>query len=97
MGKNFYTSGEWNVICDVCSKKIKAAEAKHRWDGFIVCPEDFETRHSQDFVRAKQDKITVEFVRPIPDELSTNVTYITMYCQGGYLEPYDTYIQDPSL
>ena len=72
MSKNRYVSGQWNVICDVCGKKIKAGEAKHRWDGFIVCPSDFEQRHSQDFVRARQDKISVPFTRPIPTLIFTD-------------------------
>ena len=66
MAKNYYVSGEWNLICDVCSKKIKASDAKQRWDGLIVCPSDFEHRHPQDYVRAKTDKITVPFTRPRP-------------------------------
>jgi len=64
MSKNYYVSGEWNVTCDVCAKKIKSSQAKKRWDGLIVCPEDFEPRHEQDFVKPRQDKITVPFVRP---------------------------------
>lgn len=35
MSRNYYISGQWNVICDVCGKKIKAGKAKQRWDGFI--------------------------------------------------------------
>ena len=66
MSKNHFISGEFNLTCDVCSKKIKAHEAKHRWDGLIVCSDDYEVRHSQDFVRARQDKITIPFSRPIP-------------------------------
>lgn len=69
MKKNYYISGEWNLTCDVCSKKIKAHEAKHRWDGLIVCADDFEHRHEQDFVKAKTDKITVPFQRPIPPDV----------------------------
>jgi len=76
MKKNYFISGEWNITCDVCSKKIKANEAKQRWDGFIVCEKDYETRQPQDFVRARQDKISVPFTRPIPAFLSTNVDYI---------------------
>ena len=72
---NYYISGEWNLICDVCGKKIKAGEAKHRWDGFVVCPSDFEYRHEQDFVRARQDKISVPFTRPRPADVFTNITY----------------------
>lgn len=69
MKKNHFISGEWNLICDVCSKKIKAHEARQRWDGFIVCPDDFENRHPQDFVKANTDKLTVPFVRPRPPDI----------------------------
>ena len=90
MSRNKYVSGQFNVICDVCGKKIKAGEAKHRWDGFIVCPSDFEQRHSQDFVRARQDKISVPFTRPIPPLIFTNVNYPfywdTQYCVEGYID-----------
>ena len=72
---NYYKSGEWNLICDVCSIKYKAGKAKHRWDGFIVCPNCYEQRHPQDFVRTKQDKISVPFSRPIPQEIFVIVPY----------------------
>ena len=68
MKKNYYIAGEHNLICDVCSKKIKTHEGKLRWDGFFVCKEDWEPRQPQDFVRAKVDKITVPMIRPIPNE-----------------------------
>ena len=89
MAKNYYISGEWNVTCDVCSKKIKASDAKQRWDGLIVCPSDFEHRHPQDFVIAKQDKFTVPFSRPRPPDVFTNVSYPlyvdTNYVLDGYI------------
>ncbi len=84
---NYYKAGEWNGICDVCGKKIKAGEAKHRWDGFIVCPSDFEQRHSQDFVRARQDKISVPFSRPIPTFVFTTVGYPLYVDDGYYVNP----------
>ena len=58
-----YKSGDWNLICDVCSKKVKAATTKERWDGFRVCNGCFETRQSLDFIRSRQDKISVDFAR----------------------------------
>lgn len=85
MSKNHFVSGQWNTTCDVCSKKIKSGEAKQRWDGFIVCPDDYEMRHPQDFVRARQDKITVPFSRPIPPLIFTNVTYGQMYVYDGWV------------
>ena len=59
-----YKSADWYIMCDVCNLKIKASRSKHRWDGFIVCDGCFEQRHSQDFIRVRQDKITVPFQRP---------------------------------
>jgi len=76
MAKNHYVSGEFNVTCDVCSRKIKASESRQRWDGFRVCLDDWEPRHEQDFVRARQDKISVPFTRPIPALVFTDVVYI---------------------
>lgn len=76
MSKNYYLSGEFNVTCDRCSKKIKAHKAKHEWTGFIVCEDCFETRHPQDFVKAQTDKITVPFTRPIPTYVFVEVPYI---------------------
>jgi hypothetical protein len=69
-----YDSGQFNLYCDVCKKKIKSSEAKHRWDGLIVCPDDWEQRHPQDFVKAKLDKIAIPFSRP-----TEVITYDTQY------------------
>ena len=89
MSKNYFISGEWNLICDVCSIKYKAVKAKHRWDGFIVCPNCYEQRHPQDFVRTKQDKIAVPFSRPIPQEIFVVVPY-NLYIDEQYFV--DNYI-----
>ena len=91
---NYYKAGEWNVTCDVCSKKIKAGQAKKRWDGFIVCPDDYETRHPQDFVKGKQDKIVVPYSRPIPTLVFTSVSY-TLYWESRYTV--DGYIEGDTI
>lgn len=85
----YYKSGDWNVICDICSKKIKASESLKRWDGFVVCEDDFEQRHPQDFVRSKEDKISVPFTRPRPTDVFVPVNYILYwdetYTKEGYI------------
>lgn len=90
MKKNHYVSGEFNVTCDVCSRKIKASDAKQRWDGFIVCGDCYETRHPQDFVKAQTDKISVPFTRPIPEYIFTTVAYNYYwdipYTAEGYID-----------
>ena len=73
--RNYFKSGSWNITCDRCSKKTKADEIKKEWTGFLVCPVCFEHRHPQDFVRARQDKISVPFTRPRPVDVFTNILY----------------------
>ena len=68
-----YVSGDWNLLCDVCAKKIKASKSKERWDGFRVCHACFEPRHPMDFIRARTDKITVPFTRPQPTDTFVGV------------------------
>jgi len=80
--KNYYESGLWNFTCDRCGKKLKAQEAKHEWTGFIVCGCCFEQRHPQDFVRARQDKITVPFQRPIPELVFISIMCTALTKQG---------------
>lgn len=64
-----YKSGDWLLLCDVCAKKIKASESKERWDGLRVCKDDWEPRHSMDFLRVRSDKISVPFIRPQPEDV----------------------------
>lgn len=59
-----FVAGEWNAICDVCAQKYKSGEMKKRWDGLMVCPNDWEPRHPQDFLRAVPDRQAVPWSRP---------------------------------
>ena len=58
-----YTSGDWKAICDICGRLFKASLLKKRWDGFQTCPDDFEIRQPQDFVRGVLDKQSTPWVR----------------------------------
>jgi hypothetical protein len=77
-----YIPNDWNAICDSCGKKVKASQLRQRWDGFMVCKDDWEPRHEQDFVRARQDKISVPFVRS-PTEIFVVVDSLA-YWDAGY-------------
>ena len=52
----FEPGNHW-VECEVCASHIRTFDAKRRWDGLTVCPDDWETRHPQDFVRTRYDNI----------------------------------------
>jgi len=45
--------GAWNATCDACGRKYKSTQLRKRWDGFMVCEREWETRQPQDFVRAR--------------------------------------------
>lgn len=64
MAQDFYRPGGWNAICDMCGRKKKNDELRRNWRGLYVCPEHWEERHPQDFVRAKVDRVAPEWTRP---------------------------------
>jgi len=59
-----YTRGLWLVICEACGRKYKNTELRQRWDGFMVCEDDWEPRQPQDFVRGVADYQAPPFTRP---------------------------------
>ncbi len=88
-----YKSGDWWITCDVCQRQVRASESKHRWDGFIVCSDDFEERHPQDFVRVKPDNYAIPFSRPEPTDTFLDVPYIDLYCFDDYIVDQDNYVE----
>lgn len=69
MPGTYFSSGKWNIICDVCGFKFKSNEVKRRWDGLIVCQNDFEHDHPQKFIRVKADGLPVSPIRERPEEV----------------------------
>jgi hypothetical protein len=64
--KNYFKSGEWNFICDVCGFKKKISEGRKRWDGLLVCLEDWETDHPQKYLRVRETGTAVSIIRDEP-------------------------------
>lgn len=62
-----YKPGDHLAVCDRCGFTLLASEMKKTWDGLFVCPEDWEPRHPQDFVRSKSDRQSVSNPRPYPE------------------------------
>lgn len=59
--------GDWNARCDRCGKKMKGSQLRETWQGYKVCPEHWEPRQPQDFVRGIVEHPTPPFVRDPPD------------------------------
>ena len=62
MRDTWWSSGQYNAICDVCGFKLKNTDLQRRWDGLMVCEQDYEIQHPQ------------ERIRPIPDQQKPQVT-----------------------
>lgn len=78
-----YKAGQWNALCDVCGFKFKSSELKKRWDGLMVCHDDFEQDHPQKFLRVQEDRQSVPWARP-RNENDILVTVCYIYNQSGY-------------
>jgi hypothetical protein len=84
---SYFQSGTWNLICDVCGKKIKAADSKKRWDGLIVCQKDFEFDHPQKFLRVRSDPKAVPYNRHEALDQFVTVNYAdTVYVFPVYMD-----------
>ena len=70
-----YDAGDNWVTCQVCGFDLYASESIYRWDGLLVCPDDNEPRHPQDFVRARQDKIAADVTNTDSTDVVIEVTY----------------------
>ena len=62
--QNWLKLGDYNVVCDSCGRKFKASTMRKRWDGLLVCKEDFEVKHPQLSLKVHGDKQTVPIPRP---------------------------------
>ena len=85
----------YNAICDVCGFKFKAAQLRKRWDGYMVCSHDYETRHSLDFYTTRNDTHLLPWTRsdsdgidvspfPTPDPVGHSHTSVAGYAVAGF-------------
>jgi hypothetical protein len=67
--------GDWNALCEVCGFKYKGSMLKKRWDGLMVCKDDYETRHPQDLIKIPKEDQSVPWTSPEPDDTFITLTY----------------------
>ena len=85
MGRADYLAlGDWNAICDACGRKRKGSTLQLQWNGLRVCPEHWESRHPQDFVRALPESPTPAFVRQPADVM---IDFLFCTVQGSTAIP----------
>jgi hypothetical protein len=85
MGRADYLElGDWNASCFVCGGKRKASTMRRHWQGYWVCPEHWEPRHPQDFVKGVQDVQTVPWSQPKTDTFVQGALCSTYSSIAGY-------------
>ena len=62
--RNYFVSGQWNVICDRCGLKHKSNQVRLEWTGLRVCKLCWETRHPQDLIRVPKEEVAPPWTRP---------------------------------
>lgn len=63
---DYLALGDWNAVCFECGRKRKASTLKKHWQGYYVCPEHWEPRQTQDFVRGVPDTQQPTWTQPMP-------------------------------
>ncbi len=76
MHGDWYKPGAWNAICDICGFRFKSDQLKKNWKGLMVCEADFETRHPQEFIRVRPERISVPWVRPEGEDQFLRICWI---------------------
>lgn len=81
---DFLQLGDWNAVCYECGRKRKASMLKRHWQGYYVCPEHWEPRQPQDFVRNVPDVQTPPWAQPMPADVFNYVcTYYSVQGIAG--------------
>lgn len=66
--RDYFKLHDFNVICDVCGFKFKGSELIKRWDGLMVCREDWEPRPQQEYIRGIKETFSTPYSRPEPQD-----------------------------
>jgi hypothetical protein len=61
-------------------------EVRKRWDGLIVCPSDWESKHPQLSIRIPKERIGVPFARPGPEDVFATGTECTLWGRSAYAD-----------
>lgn len=74
----YFALGDSNGVCDVCGFDYKQSQLRKRWDGAMVCNQDWESRHPQDQIKPRSERSNVKNARPRPEHRFLEVGEITV-------------------
>ena len=80
----YFKKGAFNAICDICGRKYKSNQMKERWDGMMVCRQDFESRHPMDFFKARIEDLSIPWNRHEQSDVFVDVPFINLSLLPNY-------------
>lgn len=84
MSRPYLKLGEWNAICDICGLEFKSSALRKDWRNLMVCKDDFELRHPQDFLRVPKDNPSIPWARPESEVFVAPACYL--WTQSAYAD-----------
>lgn len=78
MRKPWWEEGDYNALCDGCGFKFKASELRERYDGMMVCSEDWEPRHPSERSLSIRSPKTLPWTRPESTDVYLDVNFCTV-------------------
>lgn len=85
--RNTWRSGKWKAVCDECGREYYNTELRMRWDKLMVCRDDYEVRHPQDFLRGVRES-PIPWSRPEPADVFVPInTMGNGYVEAEYFAP----------
>lgn len=90
-------SYSYNAVCDVCGAVFKSSELQARWDGYMVCKDDWEPRNILDFFKPRNDNHKLPWTRPdyeIETTWTPTFVNVTQTVGTGTITTTGTYITD---
>lgn len=64
-------------ICQRCGFEYPLHKLRREWTGLLVCKEDYDVRHPQDYVRGVRDEQAVRNPSPDPTPVYIGVGDVT--------------------
>lgn len=84
---DYYVPGDWNAVCFECGMKRKASTLFKHWQGYYVCPEHWEPRQAQDFVRGIPEKPAPPWAQPPAETFVYTCSFETRTATPDYAGP----------
>lgn len=75
--RNYFVSGDWNVVCYRCGFKYKASMLRKEWTGLEVCDKCWEIKHEQLLIKVPEEQISPPWKQPEPTDTFITVPYIS--------------------